>query len=53
MFKILYLGVVHKLQMLAIQNMLIMGESRDMSRIYIALQGYFQHVKMNRPAVYS
>ncbi len=36
---ILYLGVVHKLQTLVIQNMLIIGESRDMSRIYIALQG--------------
>ena len=34
------LGVVHKLQTLAIQNILTMGESRDMSRIYIALQGY-------------
>ncbi len=37
--QILYLGVVHKLQTLVIQNMLIMGESRDMSRIYIELQG--------------
>ena len=33
--------VVHRLQMLLIQNMLIMGESRDMSRIHIALQGLF------------
>ncbi len=38
--QILYLGVVHKLQTLVIQNMLIMGESRDMSRIYIALKGH-------------
>ncbi len=30
---------VHKLQTLVIQNMLMMGESRDMSGIYIALQG--------------
>ena len=37
--QILYLGVVHKLHTLVIQNMLTMGESRDMSRIYIALQG--------------
>ena len=29
----IYLGVVHKLQTLMIQNMLIIGESRDMSRI--------------------
>ncbi len=39
--QILYLGVVHKLQILVIQNMLTMGESRDMSRIYIALQALF------------
>ncbi len=36
------LGVVHKLQTLVIRNMLKMGESRDMSRIHIALQGYTQ-----------
>ena len=36
----IYLEVVHKLQTLMIQNMLTKGESRDMSRIYIALQGY-------------
>ncbi len=41
--QILYLGVLHKLQMLVIQNILSMGESRDMSRIYIALQGYLSH----------
>ena len=29
------LRLVHKLQTLVIQNMLMMGESRDMSRIYI------------------
>ena len=40
--QILYLGVVHKLQTLVIQNMLI-GESWDMSRIYIPLQGCPQH----------
>ena len=39
--QILYKGVVHKLHALVIQNMLTMGESRDMSRIYIALQGQF------------
>ena len=37
--QILCLGVVHKLHTLVIQNMLTIGESRDMSRIYIALQG--------------
>ena len=31
--------MLDKLQMLVIQNMLIMGESWDMSRTYIALQG--------------
>ena len=31
--QVLYLGVVHKLQTLVIQNMLIMGEARDMSAV--------------------
>ena len=33
-----------KLHTLVIQNMLTMGESRDMSRIYIALQGILYQV---------
>ncbi len=36
----IYLGVVHKLHTLVMQNIPTIGKSRDMSRIYIALQGY-------------
>ena len=42
--QILYLGAVQKLQTLVIQSMLIMGEYRDMSRIYIALQGRYSNL---------
>ncbi len=37
--QIIYLGVVHKLHALVMQNMQTIGKSWDMSRIYIALQG--------------
>ncbi len=37
--QIIYLGVVHKLHTLVMQNMQTIGKYRDMSRIYIALQG--------------
>ncbi len=39
--QIIYLGVVHKLHTLVMQNMPTIGKYRDMSRIYIALQGVF------------
>ena len=48
--QILFLGVVHKLQSLVIQNMLTMGESRDMSRIYISLQGSFRPIDQHCPS---
>ncbi len=43
--QIIYLGVVHKLHTLVMQNMPTIGKSRDMSRIYIALQGLLHNVQ--------